>query len=220
LGGPVAPCLTMFPLPSSPHLVQVRERIRINGQPISKELFTKYFWLVYNRLEETKVGAWGLWGCSLPRDPRLGWGYPMPSPYARPARQDPVHASMPAYFRFLTIMAFHVFLQEKVGGRGGLQLVMGMWGWWEHRGGGDLGSSPCLGQNLHWWMVPPPVGRVFRHRFEGQWAGTRAHPCPPIHGDTCCCGDSGVPRWTWRWWRWALAAPTTAPTSSGRSWWG
>ncbi|NWI86153.1 FOLC protein, partial [Pitta sordida] len=66
---------------SSPHLVQVRERIRINGQPISKDLFNKYFWMVYNRLEETK---------------------------------DPVHASMPAYFRFLTIMAFHVFLQEKV----------------------------------------------------------------------------------------------------------
>ncbi|XP_067165010.1 folylpolyglutamate synthase, mitochondrial isoform X2 [Apteryx mantelli] len=66
---------------SSPHLVQVRERIRINGQPISKELFSKYFWLVYNRLEETK---------------------------------DPARASMPAYFRFLTIMAFHVFLQEKV----------------------------------------------------------------------------------------------------------
>ncbi|NWY59160.1 FOLC protein, partial [Chionis minor] len=66
---------------SSPHLVQVRERIRINGQPISKELFSKYFWLVYNRLEETK---------------------------------DPAHAGMPAYFRFLTILAFHVFLQEKV----------------------------------------------------------------------------------------------------------
>ncbi|NXT24887.1 FOLC protein, partial [Syrrhaptes paradoxus] len=66
---------------SSPHLVQVRERIRINGQPISKELFSKYFWLVYNRLEETK---------------------------------DRAHGSMPAYFRFLTIMAFHVFLQEKV----------------------------------------------------------------------------------------------------------
>ncbi|XP_061208881.1 folylpolyglutamate synthase, mitochondrial isoform X1 [Neopsephotus bourkii] len=66
---------------SSPHLVQVRERIRINGQPISRELFSKYFWLVYNRLEETK---------------------------------DPARGSMPAYFRFLTIMAFHVFLQEKV----------------------------------------------------------------------------------------------------------
>lgn len=40
---------------SSPHLVQVRERIRINGQPISPELFTKHFWRLYRRLEETKV---------------------------------------------------------------------------------------------------------------------------------------------------------------------
>uniref|UniRef100_A0A8P4KKX8 tetrahydrofolate synthase n=1 Tax=Dicentrarchus labrax TaxID=13489 RepID=A0A8P4KKX8_DICLA len=37
-----------------PHLVEVRERIRINGQPIGKELFTKYFWQVYRRLEDTK----------------------------------------------------------------------------------------------------------------------------------------------------------------------
>uniref|UniRef100_A0A673UH38 Folylpolyglutamate synthase, mitochondrial n=1 Tax=Suricata suricatta TaxID=37032 RepID=A0A673UH38_SURSU len=67
---------------SSPHLVQVRERIRINGQPISPELFTKHFWHLYHRLEETKDGS----SC----------------------------VSMPAYFRFLTLMAFHVFLQEKV----------------------------------------------------------------------------------------------------------
>ncbi|KAG8512795.1 Folylpolyglutamate synthase, mitochondrial [Galemys pyrenaicus] len=67
---------------SSPHLVQVRERIRINGQPISPELFTKHFWHLYHRLEETK--------------------------------DDSSCVSMPAYFRFLTLMAFHVFLQEKV----------------------------------------------------------------------------------------------------------
>ncbi|XP_054544625.1 folylpolyglutamate synthase, mitochondrial isoform X2 [Talpa occidentalis] len=67
---------------SSPHLVQVRERIRINGQPISPELFTKHFWHLYQRLEETKG--------------------------------DSSCVSMPAYFRFLTLMAFHVFLQEKV----------------------------------------------------------------------------------------------------------
>ncbi|XP_059781673.1 folylpolyglutamate synthase, mitochondrial isoform X1 [Balaenoptera ricei] len=67
---------------SSPHLVQVRERIRINGQPISPELFTKYFWRLYHRLEETK--------------------------------DDSSCVSMPGYFRFLTLMAFHVFLQEKV----------------------------------------------------------------------------------------------------------
>ncbi|KAB5549106.1 hypothetical protein PHYPO_G00063470 [Pangasianodon hypophthalmus] len=66
---------------SSPHLVQVRERIRVNGCPIGKDLFTKYFWQVYSRLDETKDAHGG---------------------------------SMPAYFRFLTILAFHVFLQEKV----------------------------------------------------------------------------------------------------------
>uniref|UniRef100_A0AAV2IU98 Folylpolyglutamate synthase n=1 Tax=Knipowitschia caucasica TaxID=637954 RepID=A0AAV2IU98_KNICA len=66
---------------SSPHLVQVRERIRINGQPIGKELFAKYFWQVYGRLYETKEVNGG---------------------------------TMPAYFRFLTILAFHAFLQEKV----------------------------------------------------------------------------------------------------------
>ncbi|XP_055087445.1 folylpolyglutamate synthase, mitochondrial isoform X1 [Periophthalmus magnuspinnatus] len=66
---------------SSPHLVQVRERIRINGQPIGKELFAKYFWQVYGRLYETK---------------------------------DVNDGEMPGYFRFLTILAFHVFLQEKV----------------------------------------------------------------------------------------------------------
>lgn len=42
---------------SSPHLVQVRERIRINGQPISPELFTNHFWRLYHRLQETKVSV-------------------------------------------------------------------------------------------------------------------------------------------------------------------
>lgn len=36
---------------SSPHLVAVRERIRINGQPIAEELFAKYFYEVWERLE-------------------------------------------------------------------------------------------------------------------------------------------------------------------------
>ncbi|XP_055577040.1 folylpolyglutamate synthase, mitochondrial-like isoform X1 [Falco cherrug] len=65
---------------SSPHLVQVRERIRINGQPISKEQFSKYLWLVYSRLEETKVGLAG--GAPSLEDPpwamcpSAGWGWP------------------------------------------------------------------------------------------------------------------------------------------------
>jgi folylpolyglutamate synthase/dihydropteroate synthase len=42
---------------TSPHLVAVRERIRVNGVPISEELFAKFFFDVWDRLEENgKVG--------------------------------------------------------------------------------------------------------------------------------------------------------------------
>ncbi len=40
---------------SSPHLIYVTERIRINGKPVSKELFAKYFWKVYRSLDNNKV---------------------------------------------------------------------------------------------------------------------------------------------------------------------
>lgn len=127
---------------SSPHLVQVRERIRINGQPISRELFSKYFWLVYNRLEETKVRLVGpLPGLCIPL---LVGDTLMPSPCASSACQEPAHASMPAYFRFLTIMAFHVFLQEKVGG-GDLQIVMGFHIGGDLKWGGEHMVQPSSG---------------------------------------------------------------------------
>jgi len=35
---------------SSPHLVSVTERIRINGEPIDQEKFTSYFWSVYDKV--------------------------------------------------------------------------------------------------------------------------------------------------------------------------
>ncbi|KAJ5109955.1 Folylpolyglutamate synthetase [Penicillium argentinense] len=69
---------------TSPHLVMVRERIRINSFPISEEQFTKYFFEVWDALESSAV--------------REGI--------------DPAHK--PAYFRFLTLMAFHVFMREGV----------------------------------------------------------------------------------------------------------
>ncbi|XP_054272672.1 folylpolyglutamate synthase, mitochondrial-like [Macrosteles quadrilineatus] len=65
---------------SSPHLVAVRERIRINQAPLSETEFTKHFWTVYNKLAAAK---------------------------------DDEH-DMPSYFKFLTVMAFNVFLTEKV----------------------------------------------------------------------------------------------------------
>ncbi|KAM0790828.1 hypothetical protein ACM66B_004673 [Microbotryomycetes sp. NB124-2] len=69
---------------TSPHLVAVRERIRINGKPIEEDLFAKYFFEVWDRLEQDTQ------------------------------RADPSTPEKPAYFRYLTIMAFHVFMQEKV----------------------------------------------------------------------------------------------------------
>lgn len=37
---------------SSPHLVHVRERIRINGRPLSEDDFAKYFQYVYGCLDK------------------------------------------------------------------------------------------------------------------------------------------------------------------------
>jgi folylpolyglutamate synthase len=42
---------------TSPHLVAMRERIRIDGAPISEDLFAKYTEDVWNRLEATKDQA-------------------------------------------------------------------------------------------------------------------------------------------------------------------
>ncbi|WKX91538.1 hypothetical protein Q1695_009958 [Nippostrongylus brasiliensis] len=64
---------------TSPHLVHARERIRINGFPISETLFAKHFFTVYNRL-----------------------------------KKDEHTEGMPPYFKFLTLLSFHVFLRECV----------------------------------------------------------------------------------------------------------
>ncbi|CED83354.1 bifunctional protein [Phaffia rhodozyma] len=69
---------------TSPHLVAVRERIRINGVPLSEELFAKYFFEVWERLEGNTQIA------------------------------NPLTPVKPVYFRYLTLLAFHAFLSEKV----------------------------------------------------------------------------------------------------------
>ncbi|KAI8624108.1 tetrahydrofolylpolyglutamate synthase [Xylariaceae sp. FL1651] len=78
---------------TSPHLIAVRERIRVDGAPVSEELFARYFFEVWDRLgdAEKREGPAVL-------DERLG----VPSP------------SRPIYSRFLTLMSYHVFLQEGV----------------------------------------------------------------------------------------------------------
>ncbi|KAL3958739.1 hypothetical protein ACCO45_006901 [Purpureocillium lilacinum] len=69
----------------SPHLIAVRERIRINSAPISEELFAKYFFEVWDRLAESTTAA-----NVVPLGTR------------------------PLYGRYLTLMSWHAFIQEGV----------------------------------------------------------------------------------------------------------
>ena len=71
---------------TSPHLRFVRERIRINNEPLSEQLFAKYFFQTWDRLEEA-AKAFG-----APTDT----------------------SAKPVYFRFLTLMALHTFISEGV----------------------------------------------------------------------------------------------------------
>ncbi|KAH8158287.1 hypothetical protein CIB48_g9968, partial [Xylaria polymorpha] len=78
---------------TSPHLVSVRERIAINGVPISQDLFTRYFFAVWDACTEA----------------------------ARAEQKGDVSedvlggpATKPFYFRFLTLVALRAFLSEGV----------------------------------------------------------------------------------------------------------
>lgn len=79
----------------SPHLIAVRERIRIDSAPISEALFARYFFEVWDRLEASS---------------------PSPQEEAAAAGQDDVvePGSKPIYARYLTLLSYHVFLQEGV----------------------------------------------------------------------------------------------------------
>ncbi|KAI6783311.1 uncharacterized protein J7T54_004338 [Emericellopsis cladophorae] len=70
---------------TSPHLVTVRERIALGGSPVSKQLFTEAFFELWDRLGEAAQ--------------REGLS-------ERSAR--------PFFFRFMTLLAWHIFIKEKV----------------------------------------------------------------------------------------------------------
>ncbi|RMX90794.1 hypothetical protein D0868_14369 [Hortaea werneckii] len=74
---------------TSPHLRFVRERIKINNQPISEPLFAECFWEVWDKLEANP---------------------------SAPGEQDPRNiGGKPVYFHYLTLMALHCYMQAKVG---------------------------------------------------------------------------------------------------------
>ncbi|CAI7578581.1 Folylpolyglutamate synthase [Penicillium manginii] len=82
-----SPGLHKIGLYTSPHLRFARERIQINNAPLSEEQFARYFFEVWDRLEDS----------------------------AKIAGEDPTSpGTKPQYFRYLTLMAFHTYLSEGV----------------------------------------------------------------------------------------------------------
>ncbi|KAI1774574.1 FolC bifunctional protein [Hypoxylon cercidicola] len=82
---------------TSPHLVSVRERIQLDGRPISRALFARYFFEVWDALT-----------ASARAEAAAASGRPVSEEELRGP------ATKPFYFRFLTILALHAFLREGV----------------------------------------------------------------------------------------------------------
>ncbi|KAG6253024.1 hypothetical protein E4U23_008168 [Claviceps purpurea] len=76
---------------TSPHLISPRERIAINGLPLSQEAFTAHFMDLWDRFTQSAIER-GAMDAATARGP----------------------ASKPFYFRFLTVLAWHVFLREGI----------------------------------------------------------------------------------------------------------
>lgn len=86
---------------TSPHLVSVRERIQLDGAPLACDLFARYFFEVWDAL--TAAARADARAAGRPVDVDAALEAELGGP-----------ATKPFYFRFLTLLAFHVFLREGV----------------------------------------------------------------------------------------------------------
>ncbi|KAJ1951697.1 Folylpolyglutamate synthetase, partial [Dispira parvispora] len=74
---------------TSPHLIEVRERIRVNGQPVPQATFAKYFFECWDKVVAAHQDA-------------------------TKATYTPDKILRPGYFHFLTLLALHTFIREQV----------------------------------------------------------------------------------------------------------
>ncbi|TVY40744.1 Folylpolyglutamate synthase [Lachnellula subtilissima] len=84
VGGSTEERVGKIGLYTSPHLITVRERIRIDGVSISESLFTRYFYELWDRFE------------------------------AAASKNHGTGETRPGYFRYLTLLAIHAFRREGV----------------------------------------------------------------------------------------------------------
>ena len=108
---------------TSPHLVCIRERIRINGIPVSKKVFAEAYWTVRRKLERNShvmlpqhlVGDVTATAGDDENSQRKGESLP-PLP------------TLPGYFRMLTLMALYTFTHHDSPKIDAILLEVGMGG--------------------------------------------------------------------------------------------
>ncbi|ETS81293.1 hypothetical protein PFICI_06295 [Pestalotiopsis fici W106-1] len=89
---------------TSPHLITVRERIMLDGEPIGRELFTRYFFEVWDAMT---ASARAEYVAATGQEQQQQISDEVEAELRGPATK-------PFYFRFLTIMALYAFLREGV----------------------------------------------------------------------------------------------------------
>jgi len=86
---------------TSPHLVRVNERIRLDGQPLTDTQWSHHLWAVWNRLHETAP------------PPAAPLSMPSGTTPAATTTHEAEPEAVPGYFRFLTLLCFWVAVQER-----------------------------------------------------------------------------------------------------------
>jgi folylpolyglutamate synthase len=102
---------------TSPHLMNVTERIRINGRPVAPNIFGEAYWQVRTRLETAATEA------STNDDNNDDFGLPI----------------LPGYFRMLTLVALYIFRNYRTESGAAISIVIlevGM--------GGRYDATNCL----------------------------------------------------------------------------
>ena len=97
---------------TSPHLLDVTERVRLGGVPISREVFTRHFWSLWDDLSAPSSSSSPASGDAASASD--GQEKEKPRDGDDAARSVLGGDGMPGYFRFLTLLSLRVFLEAKV----------------------------------------------------------------------------------------------------------
>ncbi|KAK7984992.1 methionine-synthesizing 5- methyltetrahydropteroyltriglutamate--homocysteine methyltransferase [Apiospora saccharicola] len=95
---------------TSPHLIAVRERIRIDGKPVNEEMFARYFFEVWDMLGQAEEEI----GEGTKPEPVTDGNGAAGAGDAPNSVVDIPMSTRPIYARCLTLMSYHLFLQEGV----------------------------------------------------------------------------------------------------------